>query len=86
MYATETHKGVLLSGAEIEFQTSPGRSAHEETSETEKCALAKILSPLGDIARLVLDQIRSAVTNPDEVAVKLGTPLNFICNVGRWWP
>lgn len=75
MPTTETHSFTLPSGAEIEIQTLPGRGAREVAADGEKPGLAKILAPLGEVAQLVLDQIRSALSTPDEVKVELGAAL-----------
>ena len=75
MPTTETQTYTLPSGAEIEIQTLPGRGAREVAADTDKPAFAKVLEPLGEVAQLVLDQIRSTVKSPDEVKVELGAAL-----------
>jgi len=65
----------LPSGAEIEIQTLPGRGPRDVASDSEKPALARVLAPLGEVAQIVLDEIRSAVRTPDEVTVELGAAL-----------
>ena len=75
MHSTETQSYTLPSGAEIEIQTLPGRGAREVAADTDKPALAKVLAPLGEVAQLVLDQVRSKVRTPDEVQIELGAAL-----------
>ncbi len=75
MQGPETHSYILPSGATIEVQNLPGRGAREVARDTGKESLARILAPLGEVAQLVLDQIRSAVKTPDEVRVELGAAL-----------
>jgi len=75
MQSTESQTYTLPSGAEIEIQTLPGRGAREVAADADKPALAKVLAPLGEVAQLVLDQVRSAVRTPDEVQIELGAAL-----------
>ena len=79
MSFTETYIYTLPSGATIEVQNLPNatRGAREVAAEREEkpSHLAKVLAPLGEVAQLVLDQIRSAVKTPDKVTVELGAAL-----------
>lgn len=75
MPTAETQLYTLPSGAEIEIQTLPGSGAREVAADGQKPVLATILAPLGEVAQLVLDQIRSTARSPDEVKVELGAAL-----------
>lgn len=75
MPTAETHSFTLPSGAKIEIQTLPGHGAWEVRSDGETRNLAKILAPLGEVAQLVLDQVRAATRGPDEVKVELGAAI-----------
>ncbi|WP_058556452.1 CU044_2847 family protein [Thiohalocapsa sp. ML1] len=75
MQTTDTETYRLPSGAEIEIQTLPARGAREVAAGNERPPLAQVLAPLGEVAQLVLDQLRSAVKSPDEIKVELGAAL-----------
>jgi len=76
MPTLETHAYTLPSGAVIEVENLPGRGAREVSSDREgKLPLDAILAPLGEVADLVLEQIRSAVKVPNTVTVELGAAL-----------
>jgi len=72
MMTSETQTYTLPSGTTIEIEMLPGRGARDVAKEPERPALAKVLAPLGEIMQLVLDQLRSAVKTPDQVAIELG--------------
>lgn len=72
MRIPETQHFLLPSGAEIEIETLPGRGAREAASDDKKPRLAEVIQPLGEVAQLLVDQIRSIAKAPDEVSVELG--------------
>lgn len=74
MPTVETY--TLPSGATIEVENLPGRGAREVAADHEgRLPLEKVLKPLGEVADLVLNQIRSAVKVPNTVTVELGAAL-----------
>ena len=77
MPTAETYPYTLPSGATIEVENLPGRGAREVSAEDRerRLPLDKVLAPLGEVADLVLNQIRSAVKVPNTVTVELGAAL-----------
>lgn len=76
MPTVETHSYTLPSGASIEVENLPGRGAREVSPDRGgELPLEKILAPLGEVANVVLEQIRSAAKVPNTVTVELGAAL-----------
>jgi hypothetical protein len=66
----------LPSGTTIEVENLAGRGAREVSADRKgRLPLDKVLAPLGEVADLVLNQIRSAVKVPNTVTVELGASL-----------
>ena len=75
MHTLETYGYTLPSGVIIEIENLPGRGARDVAADQDTPALARVLTPLGEVTQIILEQIRSALQTPDEVAVEVGVAL-----------
>ncbi len=69
----------LPSGAEIEFETLPERKAGASDvgfkSVDGKLLFEKVINPLGEVADLLFNKIKSSVHEPDSVTLELAASL-----------
>jgi len=76
MPMNETHTYTLPSGTTIEIENLPGRGPREVAADSEgRLPPEKVLAPLGEVADLALNQIRSAVKVPHTITLELGAAL-----------
>ena len=53
----------------------PGRGAREVAPDDKITPLADVIAPLGEVTKVVMEQVRSAVKTPDEIKLELGAAL-----------
>jgi len=70
---TETY--VLPSGAEIEIETVPDRRAGASDvslGRRERVPFARVIAPLGEVAELLFNELKSSLQRPDSITLEFG--------------
>jgi hypothetical protein len=69
----------LPSGATIEVENIPerrrGPGEVSKKRKGESLPFDRVIAPIGEVAQLLFEKLRSAVTAPDKVVVELGASL-----------
>jgi len=74
-----THTYILPSGAEIEIQTLEedkygAEDAGSENKEANRL-FAKVIEPLGEVAQLLFEKVKSSVHEPDSVTLEFSASI-----------
>lgn len=76
MARTQTYTYTLPSGAVIyiENEDSDARGAREVSAKTSEKILpfTDVIQPIGEVAELVLDSVKSKIINPNKITLEFG--------------